>query len=478
MADDVAVADPEVDADNEVAEQDISLAGTVALALWLPTPARRRLIDADVDIVDDVEDGATVALVSTRGPAARRGSIKPLVERLPVVVVCHPGGEQAAVELMSLGACVVVAEGSEAGALANLDQGGATHLVDAYLRTEVADSGGSAQATFDAVTGLGSERRLELRFSEMVESGVEPWIGILDLGLAESLGAIGAGGSTLLRRRLALAAAAAAGSRGVETFDLGGRLLLMAGDMSEEMARSLARQIVQLGGSFRPAGRPLAPAMGWAGPNIGDDLGTIRVLAERALMIALGSEERMSSAFDSSADAAAAIELAAACGVADSVDGFDPRGEHSRTIAGLAVKIAAAVGLEAREVAEVGLAARLHSVGKVTFGADAFESDAERYGEAQTSHAERGARFVRTGAGPEVASAILSQYEVWDGSGKPDGVSGEEIPLSARIIAVAHAYDELSRENQDAASIRAALGERAGSSLDPDIVKAALTVLQ
>jgi response regulator RpfG family c-di-GMP phosphodiesterase len=62
---------------------------------------------------------------------------------------------------------------------------------------------------------------------------------------------------------------------------------------------------------------------------------------------------------------------------------------------------------------------------------------------------------------------ILHHHEAWDGSGYPDGISRKDIPLGARIVAVAEAYEEIGQEREFIAA-------NAGRLFDPDVVDAFL----
>jgi HD-GYP domain-containing protein (c-di-GMP phosphodiesterase class II) len=94
-----------------------------------------------------------------------------------------------------------------------------------------------------------------------------------------------------------------------------------------------------------------------------------------------------------------------------------------------------------------------------------------------------GARVVRRveGYGP-VADIVLSHHERWDGAGYPRGLAGEEIPLTARLIAAADAYDVLTARDSYRHPVRAEeavseLRRGAGSQFDPEVVEALATVL-
>jgi HD-GYP domain-containing protein (c-di-GMP phosphodiesterase class II) len=79
-----------------------------------------------------------------------------------------------------------------------------------------------------------------------------------------------------------------------------------------------------------------------------------------------------------------------------------------------------------------------------------------------------------------VAKMVRASHERFDGTGYPDGLAGEDIPLGARIIAVCDAYHAMttSRSYHDLATVEEALGELrlcAGSQFDPRIVDAFVT---
>lgn len=78
-----------------------------------------------------------------------------------------------------------------------------------------------------------------------------------------------------------------------------------------------------------------------------------------------------------------------------------------------------------------------------------------------------------------MVAATRSHHEHWNGRGYPDGLAGEAIPLLARIISVADAYDAISSERpfcgpSTGAATVAALGRGAGSQFDPAVVEAFL----
>jgi hypothetical protein len=159
-------------------------------------------------------------------------------------------------------------------------------------------------------------------------------------------------------------------------------------------------------------------------------------------------------------------------------DGFSHG--HSGRVARHCERIARRMGLPAAEVEQIEAAAAVHDVGMVRVpraiaskGADVTSDErglVER-------HAVQGAEQVAAVADPDVAAMVRHHHESFDGSGFPDGLTGDEIPLGARIIAVAETFDELVSAGPERApaSRRNALdtlSERAGSQLDPMVVAA------
>ena len=121
---------------------------------------------------------------------------------------------------------------------------------------------------------------------------------------------------------------------------------------------------------------------------------------------------------------------------------------HSAAVARYSREIASELGLSEREQDVVHTAALLHDIGKFIFP-DSILFASTRLSsedlEIVRRHPEQGARLVARmdGYGP-VAEIVLAHHERIDGAGYPNGLSGEQIPLPARIIAVADTYDVMT----------------------------------
>jgi putative nucleotidyltransferase with HDIG domain len=155
---------------------------------------------------------------------------------------------------------------------------------------------------------------------------------------------------------------------------------------------------------------------------------------------------------------------------------------HSRRVAALAAAIATELGLAEGMVARIRTAALLHDVGKAEVPAEIVDKpaplSAAEYATIR-SHAEGGARMVEVLADPAVTAIVRHHHERFDGDGYPSGLCNYEIPLGARIVAVADTFDALTspRPYRPAMSERRALGlleDAAGSQLDPTVVAVAL----
>ena len=99
-------------------------------------------------------------------------------------------------------------------------------------------------------------------------------------------------------------------------------------------------------------------------------------------------------------------------------------------------------------------------------------------------HPEIGAEIIQRVAGlTEAARAVRHHHERWDGTGYPDGLAGEDIPIEARIVAAADAYSAMTSDRTYRARARARRGASpswsalAGNHLDPLVVPALVRVL-
>ncbi len=120
---------------------------------------------------------------------------------------------------------------------------------------------------------------------------------------------------------------------------------------------------------------------------------------------------------------------------------------HSRRVRLLALAIGAQAGMEGLELRALGEAALFHDIGKLAIP-DEILLKPSRLTEDEwalmRSHSDEGARMVeRVGLVEDAVPAIRHHHERFDGTGYPDGLAGEEIPLAARVIHLADALDSI-----------------------------------
>jgi diguanylate cyclase (GGDEF)-like protein/putative nucleotidyltransferase with HDIG domain len=171
----------------------------------------------------------------------------------------------------------------------------------------------------------------------------------------------------------------------------------------------------------------------------------------------------------------------AAAGLARAIDARDAyTGEHSAEVGELAGRIATRMGLETDEVELIRLAGSLHDVGKLAIPEDVLRkpgplNEAERL--VLERHPQIGFRMLDSLGVEPVATWVLHHHERWDGAGYPDRLSGDEIPLGARILFVADAYDAMTTERVYRGRLTHEQAVRelercAGTQFDPGVVAA------
>jgi HD-GYP domain-containing protein (c-di-GMP phosphodiesterase class II) len=152
---------------------------------------------------------------------------------------------------------------------------------------------------------------------------------------------------------------------------------------------------------------------------------------------------------------------------------------HLHDVARLASAVAARFGLSAEEIDEIRHAAELHDVGKVGIPETILEKRAaldDTEWAFVRRHTLIGERIIA--AAPDlvgVAALVRASHENFDGTGYPDALAGDEIPLGARIIAACDAFDAMTtdrpyRRAMDEAAATAELRRCAGQQFDPVVV--------
>ena len=159
--------------------------------------------------------------------------------------------------------------------------------------------------------------------------------------------------------------------------------------------------------------------------------------------------------------------------------------QHSEDVTAYAVALAGELGLSAESQRTVRIAGLLHDVSKIGVP-DRILRKPARLSDDETEivkqHASLGEVIIKSVPNiGEVVDAVSAHHERFDGRGYPRGQAGAEIPLLGRILAVADAYSAMTtdrpyRRALSAQDARAELGRAAGSHLDPEVVRAFLSL--
>jgi putative nucleotidyltransferase with HDIG domain len=164
-----------------------------------------------------------------------------------------------------------------------------------------------------------------------------------------------------------------------------------------------------------------------------------------------------------------------------SIEARDPyTSGHSRRVQAYSLTIGRALGLAGREVETIGRAALLHDVGKIyeKYGPILRKADHLSPEEWNTmrEHPADGAELIATMTRlRDLVRSVRHHHENWDGTGYPDGIAGEVIPLAARIIRFADTIDAMSTERPyrpalTSEEVRAEIVKCRGTQFDPKIV--------
>jgi putative nucleotidyltransferase with HDIG domain len=163
-----------------------------------------------------------------------------------------------------------------------------------------------------------------------------------------------------------------------------------------------------------------------------------------------------------------------------SIEARDPyTSGHSRRVKDHAIHIARLLGLSSADVEQIGTAALLHDVGKIFDKYAPILAKEERLTPKEWAiikeHPEDGANLIATMTTlRRLIPAVRHHHENWDGTGYPDGLRGEAIPLASRVIMFADTFDAMTtnrpyRDALDEELVRAELVRCRGRQFDPQI---------
>ena len=156
-------------------------------------------------------------------------------------------------------------------------------------------------------------------------------------------------------------------------------------------------------------------------------------------------------------------------------------GNHTQRVTAYALLLAEEMGLPEGERRRLRVATLLHDIGKIAIDDQILRKPgrlADHEFDTMKTHVVRGTEIIQMIPGLAWALPVVrGHHERWDGRGYPDGLAGEDIPLTARVVAVADAFDAMTsdrpyRAGMPAARAFAELHAGAGTHFDPDCVAA------
>jgi putative nucleotidyltransferase with HDIG domain len=153
---------------------------------------------------------------------------------------------------------------------------------------------------------------------------------------------------------------------------------------------------------------------------------------------------------------------------------------HSHRVAAFSDLVSRRLGLSDEERRQVHFGGLLHDIGKIRIDAEILSAEGkltpDQARELQR-HPEYGAEILRPiTLWENILPVILAHHERWDGKGYPRGLAGKEIPIGARIVAVAEVFDVISRPGPHVPSrtVEQALAEIercGGTQFDPEVAR-------
>jgi diguanylate cyclase (GGDEF)-like protein len=283
--------------------------------------------------------------------------------------------------------------------------------------------------------------------------------------------------------------------QGGESFRLGGdEFAVLLPRQDEQQATAVARSIVERVAALEVEGvGPVTVSAGVATyPTHGTGRDELIRLADSALywakkdgknrVRAYATESGVPTNFEEVADDPdRAAQYRAAESLAKAVDQRDAyTGSHSQRVGDYSARIARRLGADEPAVELTRLAGSLHDLGKLAIPEEVLRKPDSLDEEERLlleRHPQIGFRMLESLGVQPVAEWILHHHERWDGAGYPDRLAGDQIPLGARIIFVADAYDAMTsdRAYRQAMPQRDALAELercSGTQFDPAVVKA------
>jgi diguanylate cyclase (GGDEF)-like protein len=383
--------------------------------------------------------------------------------------------------------------------LLSLALGGPLLAIGLYQRSQFRAMQAMRLALTDPLTGLGNHRsfheRLQRELVAAEHAGKPLALCLFDLDDLKTINdhhghPMGDAVLTQVASRL---------RQGGEAFRLGGdEFAVLLPEHDERQASAVARSIVERIAALRIEGMDEVTVSGGVAtfPSHGAGRDELIRLADSALywakedgknrVRAYAAESFLRANLEQLADSPdRAARYRAAESLAQTVDARDAyNGRHSQRVGEYAARIARRLGADEPTIELIRLGGSLHDLGKLAIPEELLRkptalSDAERL--VLERHPQIGYRMLESLGLEPVAECVLHHHERWDGTGYPGKLSGEQIPLAARIVFVADSYDAMTAVSGPSRGLGPARTEEeaiselercAGTQFDPRVVEA------
>ena len=178
----------------------------------------------------------------------------------------------------------------------------------------------------------------------------------------------------------------------------------------------------------------------------------------------------------------------AVASIVDSVEGYDKA--HSKEVAELAVQIAKKISITAEQISSLETASKLHDVGMLMVSNDMLKSRRKLNEDNEfimKNHPLLAEHYLKqeVSVTDDIPSIIRWHHERWDGFGYPDNLSGEQIPILSRILAIADSVSAMrsfrsyrKKAYKSDNDIIDELKRQSGLQFDPALVKIAVSILE
>jgi two-component system, cell cycle response regulator len=330
------------------------------------------------------------------------------------------------------------------------------------------------QARTDSLTGLGNRFALQRALDHALADPASHALLLFDLdGFKNYNDSYGHPAGDALLARLGAGLAAATASDG-SAYRVGGDEFCVLAAWPADQAPDALVQRAHAALCERGDGFAIGASAGYAMlPGDADDADEAMRVADRRLYAEKNSG-RMSARLQSAGVLRSALSE------------WDPElAGHTNEVAALAIQVARSLGLDEDDIERVVIAADLHDIGKIAIPRSILQkpgpldADEWAYMRRHTLIGERIAQSAPALVG--VSGLIRSSHERWDGTGYPDQLAGDDIPLGSQIVLVCDAYAAMTTERcyqpaMTRADALAELRDNAGTQFAPAVVAACLAV--